>query len=459
MEGSEKSMSYARWASKEDVIQKLKRVNLETGVSKSGVPICYDDEAIYIDDRESHTLIMGSTGSGKTQALILPMLKLSMLAGESMVIHDEKGEIYHRCAKALKEKGYQVLVLDFDDAKYGNSWNPLRMPYELYQKGEKDRAVKCIEDIAYYLFYEKMEAGVDPFWIHSVIDYFTGITLYLFENAKKEEVHLESVCEFSNYLNQKENCEKFMKKIDTRSKVYLNVVGTLKAPTETRGSILAVFNQKMKKYLSREQLSNMLSSSDFAIDELSQKPSALFIISGISNYCNHLIPLLVNQIVDSIHFLGGSKKYFNILLDEFDSMVPIRDFSRMIESCRSLSVRITVTIRSYVHLCSMYSKEEAEILKMCFGNFVYLLSDDIYTLEEISKYCGMQMVQNQLVPLVTIEDLKMINPFEGIVIMPRTMPFKTKFLPDYQIDWGMKFLEEGLPKRKSISLKFYEEKE
>ena len=203
----------------------------------------------------------------------------------------------------------------------------------------------------------------------------------------------------------------------------------------------------------------MLSVSDFDINTLSTKPTALFIVSGISNYCNNLIPLLVNQIIDCISNIGKSEKQFNILLDEFDSMVPIRDFARMIEYCRSLNVRITVTVRSSVHLSSMYSKEEASILRMCFGNLVYLLSDDIYTLQSLSNYCGEQKVDGELVPLVTIEDLKMMNTFEGIVVMPRMMPYKTKFLPDYQIDWGIKFNEDKIPAREMNPLKYYEEKD
>ena len=106
----------------------------------------------------------------------------------------------------------------------------------------------------------------------------------------------------------------------------------------------------------------------------------------------------------------------------------------------------------------MYSKEEAEILKMCFGNLIYLLSDDIYTLEEISKYCGNTMNNNKLEPLVTVEDLKTVKPFEAIVIVPRMMPFKTKLLPDYQIDWGIKFRDSEIPVRKFQSIKSYEEK-
>ena len=279
-------MSYARWATNDEVVKKLEGVNLETGVKKSGIPLAYDDKYLYINNHEAHSLIIGSTGSGKTQSTILPMLKLAMMANESIVLTDPKGELYDKCAGALKEKGYEVLALNFGDAKYGNGWNPLKLPYELYNNDEKDKAVEMIEDLAYYLFFDGANTNTDPFWFNSTVDYFTGLVLYLFENANIDEIHLQSICELSNKLNDKNNSILFINKLDKKSKTYINLAGTLNAPADTKGSIIAVFNQKMKKYISRENLSNMLSYTDFDITEISNKPTALFIISGISNYCN-----------------------------------------------------------------------------------------------------------------------------------------------------------------------------
>ena len=156
--------------------------------------------------------------------------------------------------------------------------------------------------------------------------------------------------------------------------------------------------------------------------DLCLKKTALFIISGISNYCDNLIPLLINQITDYISFIDRSPKHFNILLDEFDGM---------------------------------YSKEEANILKMCFGNIIYLLSDDIYTLSKISDYCGKKS-NNE--PLISIEELKTMNIFECIVLMTRMMPIKSKLLPDYKIDWGIAFNETSIPERKINKLEYYSEK-
>lgn len=449
-------MGYARWATEKEVAERLDKIELGGDIEKSGIPIGFDNNSLYVDTNEAHNLIIGSTGSGKTQALILPMLKLAMLAKESIVINDPKGELYSRCSGILKSNGYDVKILDFNDAKKGNSWNPLKMPYDLYISGERDKAVKCLEDVGYYLFFDNNDKSSDPFWVNSTINYFMGIVLYLFDNAKEDEINLESVYNFSNYLSKESNALKILNKIAQNGLIYINLAGTLLAPTETKGSIIAVFNQKIKGYISRENLSNMLGSNDVDIKNINSRPSALFIVSGVSNYCNNLIPLIVNQIIDYIEVKGN--KHLNILLDEFDSMVPIKDFSRIIENSRSVGIRITVTIRSYIHLCNMYSKEEAEILKMCFGNLIYLLSDDIYTLDEISKYCGNQMINGNLEPLVTIEDLKTIKTFEGIVIMPRMMPIKTKFLPNYKISWKFSESNDEIPLRNITKLSIYEEK-
>ena len=49
------------------------------------------------------------------------------------------------------------------------------------------------------------------------------------------------------------------------------------------------------------------------------------------------------------------------------------------------------------------------------------------------------------------EDLKLLNNFEAVILIPRINPIKSKLLPDYQIDW--KFSDE------KVALKEIENKE
>ena len=133
-------------------------------------------------------------------------------------------------------------------------------------------------------------------------------------------------------------------------------------------------------------------------------------------------------------------------------MVPIKDFSRVINYSQSLNVRFTITINSYAHLNYMYNEEEANLLKFCFGNIIYLLSEDIKTLEEVSKYCGTTKDGS----LITVEELKALSSFEAIINMMRLMPIKASLIPDYKINWGYEDKIEEIPIRKTIDVKIFE---
>ena len=61
-------MNFAKWETKENMKKyiPLIGVNWNTEVKSSGLPMAYDDNYLYISDRLNHSLVIGSTGSGKT---------------------------------------------------------------------------------------------------------------------------------------------------------------------------------------------------------------------------------------------------------------------------------------------------------------------------------------------------------------------------------------------------------
>ncbi|HHX49396.1 MAG TPA: type IV secretory system conjugative DNA transfer family protein [Clostridiales bacterium] len=86
--------------------------------------------------RPAHTMVIGSTGSGKTTSFINPTIQIlsQSKTKPSMLITDPKGELLNLHAKSLKEKGYEVQVLDLRNPYNSVKWNPLEKVYENYQK-------------------------------------------------------------------------------------------------------------------------------------------------------------------------------------------------------------------------------------------------------------------------------------------------------------------------------------
>ena len=434
-------MAYSRWATVEEIKEKLTPVNYDSEIKKSGIPMMYDDENLYIRDNESHTMVIGSTGSGKTQTTMLPQLRLAIKAQESFIVHDVKGEIYDILSGELKKQNYNTIVINLDNPTVGNNFNPLYYPYELYKKGQKDDAIELLENVGYYFCCdEKIDKSVDPFWTNSAISLFVGVALYLFENAKEDEINLRSL------LNIVYNFDKFseeVKKCDKTSDIYINASNIVLAPNETRGSILAVFLQQIRLFVSRETLLKMISTSNFDITNIEKEKTALFIISNNRTYSRKLIPLIIEECYYAATYTNDKSRRLNIVIDDFENLVPIKDFNNMLTLARSNNIKFSIFIKSLLELRNAYGVEGTEVLKMVFGNIVYLLSNDNETLEEISRLCGKEQTERGLEPLVTVEDLKLLKNFEAVILIPRINPIKTKLLPDFQIDW--KFSDEKVP--------------
>ena len=437
-------MAYSRWATVDELKTRLTPINYDSQIKRSGVPMMYDEKNLYIKDDDSHTLVVGSTGCGKTQTLLLPRLRLAIKAEESMIVHDVKGEIFDILSGELKKQNYNVVVLNIDNPTLGNCFNPLHYPYELYKEGNKDDAVELLEDIAHYICCdETANNNVDPFWSNSAMSLFVGLALYLFDNAREEEINFNSIL---NLISNFEKVSNELKKCDITSQTYIHLSNIIMAPSETRGSIVSVFIQQIKAFVTRESLLKMMSLSDFDIKTIKEVKTAVFIISNNKSISRRLVPMIISE----FYFAASKKKdearRLNVMIDEFEGLIPIKDFNNMLTLARGNNIIFNVFVRSFLELRNTYGKEGTEVLKIVFGNIIYLLANDFETLEEISRLCGNVQTKNGYEPLISVDDLKLLNRFEAVILMPRINPIKTILLPDFKIDW--KFSDEKIELKK-----------
>ena len=99
---------------------------------------------MYVDNADHHTLIIGTTGSGKSFSFILPMLCLLAMTGESGLCVDIKGELSQATAELFKSKGYRVYFLDFIEPQNSDCWNPLYLGSHEYMKQLKTKMSRKI---------------------------------------------------------------------------------------------------------------------------------------------------------------------------------------------------------------------------------------------------------------------------------------------------------------------------
>ena len=83
-----------------------------------------------------HTMVIGTTGSGKTTMYVDPFLQImpETKTKPSLVITDPKGELYANHAYKLKQKGYNVKALNLRDVFSSTRWNPMGRAYDIYQR-------------------------------------------------------------------------------------------------------------------------------------------------------------------------------------------------------------------------------------------------------------------------------------------------------------------------------------
>lgn len=470
-----KDKGYSRWAKDKEIQNDNGVAEVEIKALKSkaaGIPLMIKKEKMWVDNGEYHTLVIGATGSGKTQTVILPTVKNLAKARESMIITDPKGEIYEKTSNMLRAKGYQILLLNFRDPQNGNSWNPLDLPYQMYKAGNKDKAVELLDDLAVNILHDE-DAKDDPFWQNTSADYFSGLAMALFDDAKQEEININSISLMSTIGEEKFNGTTYIKSYfdmkDPNSTAAINASSTLMAPNETKGSILSVFKQKIKIFASRENLSEMLSYSDIDLKSIGEKPTAVFIVIQDEKKTYHaLATILIKQIYETLiataQKAGGRLPVrTNFLLDEFANMPPLKDVTTMITAARSRAIRLTMIVQNFAQLDQVYGEKEAETIKGNCSNIIYLITSELKALEEISKLCGEVKSKKDdktaSTPLVTISDLQTMKQFDVIIKRLRLQPFKTHFTPDFKLDWGKKYPLATYPTRKKRPVATFDIKE
>ena len=492
---------------------------------RGGTPVLTSRNKIWVNAGDEHSLVVGTTRSGKTFGIIHILIQSLRMSGESMIVMDVKGELYDTHAQSLKNDGYDVIKVDFINPKKSAKWNPFGIIIKKYREAYQDylnnfdkkyiqqmgmkanilrsvqkslnakninipenkivlqqkeaklkaeleelrdnlprpnysEAQELISDIAMRLCAE--EDAKDPFWSSSATTLLEGYINFLLEETTYDEngkkhflpdnmINMYSVKMLHDLgktpLNPKDprydGCstvlQYYMKKyrnVDDMSSMKLKEY--IEAPDNTKGSISAVFGDKIKYFLLNEDILRMTAYSEFELKQLGEKRTAIFIGIHDEKGTYHQLPsILISQCYEELIKTARNEKGLRlknpvyVVWDEFANGARWDNIVNALTAGLSRGVRFCLVIQDFNQLKTRYG-DKAETIKSNCQTLFYLLAGENSTLEDISKLCGTKREWNKNknnwddVPVLSTDALHSLSMGEAVVIRQRMYPVKTR---------------------------------
>lgn len=131
-----------RWMTRNELnkVHIYARLSELSTLKKTGALVRFEavgnDIAINMCKKDYHTIVLGTTGSGKTHGYVLPYVYTLGHSGQkpNMVITDPKGEIYAHMAETLRQQGYDVQVFNLSEPTKSSRWNPFEESFNKFQR-------------------------------------------------------------------------------------------------------------------------------------------------------------------------------------------------------------------------------------------------------------------------------------------------------------------------------------
>lgn len=305
-------------------------------------------------------LIIGKKNTGKTKNVLFDEVKNAIANDENLFIYNDRDEYYRLFSKELRMRNYNVLLLNLQDTTKSNGYNPLLVPYLLYKENKLDESLSMISNLALSIFMENNDS--DPFWENMASNYFTGLVLLLFKEAKFEEINIGSiqVMVTQSELKYKETTylKKYLENIDVTNPIYLSLSPIVFAPPETKGSILSVVKQKLNKYLLKMQLLNLLNTNEINVKEISGK-MAIFVIG--KEEINDIANIFIDQFISVVNVP------FNFILDNFDTLRKNLSLNFLLNDASYRGNKVYVS----VHNIDMLKDQYGKYIEDKFDNIIY----------------------------------------------------------------------------------------
>lgn len=421
------------------------------------------DRSLFLSEanQNTHTLVVGRTGSGKTQ-LIWTLAEAALNDPQrTIILFEIKKEMYgplREMALRAGRKARDIYRLDLSDPATSIGWNPVsknlkeseafEMAFHLVESGDHRRGADEI-----------------PFWRNVSVELISGILLALASDPS-ETPSLPRVREILNLPRRQ-----FLVWLDTHriAPALQKFAAFLRSGSQNAETCLSDAGMRMLTFLDRS-LCAVMSHGELDISRIFSRPSVLVVEMGEENIerLRPIFSLLVTQLLNEALRVAGSRADaalpfpVTLVLDEFASALGrLPDFHVRLNTLRSRRVGIVAACQGLNQLRLVYGAA-AETVLGAFNTKVFFPSLENEDAEYASRLSG---TMTALVPTrrldcsaevsgglmeMSAESLSLVArrvflPDEiraprkhwalgapATVFLPQTPPFQAYFTPAYR---------------------------
>ena len=358
-------------------------------------------QGAWVLDRDEHSLVVGSTGAGKTRKLILPSIGVTGLAQrESLLISDPKGEVYAHTADWLRDQGYQIRRIDLIDPSLGSRFNPLIGVIDALQASDWSRGPAIAQDIAQILVDGQPDSGQvskDPFWPQTEMSLITAVILALAEYAPWDRAHLYSAFSILAESPDGSQTDQWFDDGDRyppghAAKLAYSATKAAGKAEQTRAGIFTGAMAALRLFAD-PQIAWMTAESDHDLSAIGQELTATFLVVPWENpsrwsIAGLYLSLTIRALARLANQRGGKLPVpVHFCLDEFGNFPAIPGFDSLITVARSLGIRFTLAVQALEQLKNKYPRAH-ETIRGNTSTWVFLKTQDDDTAQTISGMMG-----------------------------------------------------------------------
>lgn len=337
-----------------------------------------------------NVLVVGSPGTGKTRGHVVPGV---ISANGTIVILDPKGEVYDMTSNMMKQRGYNVECIDFDQPfKTTTFYNPFA-----YIREDENMGDDIIRITSVLTEYQKT-AMADPFWGNSAQLLANAIIGYLVECCNKEDRTLKGVMKLIKTMDCSRDDSVLdilmgdakRKKKDSFAAEQYELFKTVGMSEKTFSSIVITLVTTFSECMSKG-MCYLISKNTLNFEKMTKTKTALYIKSSDTDRSkDKIISLLFHQMFTELCHIADSKEghcldtHVHFFLDDFGTNLKISSFDNYIAGMRSREMSCSVILQSESQLKNMFLHSWPTIMAAC-KSYVFLGSNDLVTCKEISE--------------------------------------------------------------------------